>query len=150
MTKVYTNYWENRLYGIRKQHGSYATEEEALNGIYAWWELQKDKYEPEIYRTNTGALEVKYLDNDNYVYRVEEREIEGDLPSTSYQLKTAGQIEADRAKLDLDESAYLFDELAEPYRDRLIVAMNDSKRVRDFIYTERGRIISHVDDYHKI
>ena len=31
---VYTNYWVDRYTDARKEHGSYLTEEEALNAIY--------------------------------------------------------------------------------------------------------------------
>ena len=53
---VYTNYWVDRYTDARKEHGSYPTEEEALNAIYTWWRIHKEHHrddkEP---RTNTGA-----------------------------------------------------------------------------------------------
>ena len=41
---VYTNYWQNRIGNIRKEHGSYKSEEEAIAGIKAWWELHKENH----------------------------------------------------------------------------------------------------------
>lgn len=56
---VYTNYWQGRYNDIRKEHGSYLTEEEAIDGIKAWWELHKEKHANVNYnRTNSGALEL--------------------------------------------------------------------------------------------
>ncbi|WP_195851152.1 hypothetical protein [Aerococcus tenax] len=142
---VYTVYWENKRDGVRKEHGTFASEEEALAGIKAWWELQKDKYDNvQTVRTNTGALEIQYED-DNYVYRIEEEQLDGQLPKKSYTLRKAGQIEAERNKYDVDDDYCLFDELAEPYRDRLIVAMNDSQKARQYIYNERGQLIKKLD-----
>lgn len=143
MVEVYTNYWENRRDGVRKEHGSYATEEEAFEGIQNWWTLQNDNYtDVEKRRTNSGALEITYGD-DNYYYRIEKREIDK-LPSRKYKLKSAGEIEAKRKMENLDEETYLFDELAEPYRDRLVIAMGDGKRVQDFVYDAKGRPIREI------
>lgn len=140
---VYTVYWENKRDEVRKKHGSFKSEEAAMEGIKAWWELQKDHYkDPHIARTNTGALEVTYLqDDDNYVYRIEAEELTGSLPTTSYQLLSPGEIKATRQKYALEDEQYLFDELAEPYRDRLIVAMNDAKKAKSYRYDQRGRMI---------
>lgn len=145
---VYTVYWENKRDDVRKKHGSFKSEDAAMEGIKAWWELQKDNYKDlHFERTNTGALEVEYLhDDDNYVYRIEAEEINGSLPTTSYQLMSAGEIKATRQKYDLGEEQYLFDELAEPYRDRLIVAMNDAKKAKSYIYDQRGRMIHPLHD----
>ncbi|WP_322348863.1 hypothetical protein [Jeotgalibaca ciconiae] len=91
-------------------------------------------------RTNTGALEIIYGD-ERYVYRIEKRTIDGTLPTRSYRLKKSGEINSLRSKYLLDEDSFLFDELAEPFRDRLILAMADSKKARSFIYDRDGRPI---------
>ncbi len=142
---IYTNYWISRIGDVRKEHGSYKTEEEALEGIQAWWDLHNEKYSTtEQRRTNTGALEIIYQDDISF-YRIEKREIEDKLPSRSYRKKGAGEIEALRSKYQLNEEAYVFDELAEPFRDRLILAMADSKKVRSFIYDVKGRPIREIN-----
>lgn len=144
---VFTVYWENKRDEVRKKHGTFNTEEDAMNGIKAWWELQKEEYDQiKTERTNSGALEIQYLSHDsNYVYRIEEEPNEGTLPPTTYQLRSEKEIQALRKKNDLDDDYYLFDELAEPYRDRLIVAMNDSNKARKYAYDQRGRIIKELD-----
>ncbi|MGY3815686.1 hypothetical protein ACWOA6_09110 [Globicatella sulfidifaciens] len=135
---VYTNYWVNRRDKLKKEHGSYPTEEQAIKGIETWWEIHKEKYKDVKHvRTNTGALEIYYGD-DNYYYRIEQRQISGSLPSLKYKLKTDGEINSLRKQNNLRDDLYLFDELAEPYRDRLIVTMADAQKVRDFVYTEKG------------
>ena len=146
MTKtVYTNYWVNQRIDQRKEHGSYASEEEALEGIMAWWEIHDENYEVETIRTNTGALEVLYGD-PNYFYRIEEREISGPLPSRSYRVKSRGETDALRERYQLDDYSFVFDELAEPYRDRIIVAMNSIKKARAYTYTEKGEPIVKLND----
>lgn len=141
---VYTNYWENRRDNVRKEHGSYATEEEAIEGIKAWWELHNEKYTNVKHeRTNSGALEITYGD-DNYYYRIEKREIDDKLPSRNYKLKSSGEIQAARWNENLHDEAFLFDELAEPYRDRLMVAMADVKKVRKYVYDKNGRPIKEL------
>lgn len=144
---VFTVYWENKRDDVRKKHGTFKTEEDAMNGIKAWWELQKEEYDQiKTERTNSGALEIQYLANDsNYVYRIEEEPNEGTLPPTTYKLRTEKEIQALRKKNALDDDYYLFDELAEPYRDRLIVAMNDSNKARKYAYDKRGRIIKELE-----
>lgn len=143
---VYTNYWVNRRNKSRKEHGSYKTEEDAVKAIYTWWEIHKEHHkEVEQRRTNTGALEIMYGD-DNYVYRIEKRTINEPLPPTTYRLKTVGEIHAERLRYQLNDETFLFDELAEPYRDRLIVAMADSKKVRDYCYTINGQPIIKLSD----
>ncbi|MBG9985361.1 hypothetical protein HZY91_00465 [Facklamia sp. DSM 111018] len=138
---VYTNYWINRRDNVVKEHGSYATEEAARKAIKSWWELQKDNYKNvEDRRTNSGALEITYGD-DNYYYRIVQREIDGRLPSLKVKLRSPGEIESLRKKLQLDEELFLFDELAEPYRDRLLEAMGDGKKVQEYIYDEYGRLV---------
>ncbi|MGF3066199.1 hypothetical protein ACQV2X_03880 [Facklamia sp. P12945] len=139
--KVYTNYWMNRRDNVVKEHGSYATESEALRGIKAWWELQKDNYKDVVERrTNSGALEITYGDN-NYYYRIVEREMDEELPSLKVKLRSQGEIESLRKKYLLEDEQVLFDELAEPYRDRLVEAMGDGKKVQDYIYDLQGRMI---------
>ena len=84
--QVYTTYWQNRLSNVKKEHGSYENEEEAIKGIKAWWELHKEAYpHAEYKRTNSGALEIIY-NGDNHFYRIEKRSIEGKLPSRKYKL----------------------------------------------------------------
>lgn len=142
---VYTNYWQSRINNVRKEHGSYKSEEEAVEGIKAWWELHGEEYpDAQFKRTNSGALEIVYGD-EKYVYRIEKRTIEGSLPSRSYRLRKRGEIEAQRAKLLLNQDAFLFDELAEPFRDRLILAMADSKKARSYVYDREGRPIREID-----
>ncbi|MDE1549191.1 hypothetical protein [Jeotgalibaca caeni] len=142
---VYTNYWVSRIGNVRKEHGSYRSEEEAIEGIKAWWELHKEHYpDAEYKRTNSGALEVVYQDEHSY-YRIEKREIEGKLPTKSYKLKRRGETDALRLKYNLNEESCVFDELAEPFRDRLIVAMADSKKARSFIYDREGRPIREIE-----
>lgn len=143
MTKVYTNYWENRRDDVRKEHGSYMSEEEAIEGIKAWWEINNNNFSNAVIeRTNTGALEVSYVDDDNYHYRIESREIEGKLPKKSYKLKTKGQIDSERSLNGLEENELLFDELPEPFRDRLMLAMTDPTIARKYKYDSNGKPIT--------
>ena len=138
---VYTNYWVNERANVKKQHGSFKTEEEGLAAIQAWWEIHKKAPKDVSYvLTNRGELEVLYGD-PNYYYRIEERTIDKTLPTTSYKLRTAGEIEALRQKHQLDEATLVFDELPEPYRDRIIVAMGDSMQAREYTYTADGKPI---------
>lgn len=142
MTQVYTNYWINRRNNVVKEHGSYASEEAAKQGIFAWWELQKDKYQDvEERRTNSGALEITYGD-DNYYYRIVKRDVDFELPSLKVKLRSSGEVDKLRKQLSLDDEYYLFEELAEPYRDRLVEAMGDGRKVQDYIYDQHGRMIS--------
>lgn len=141
---IYTNYWISRIGDVRKKHGSYKSEEEAIEGIKAWWELHKERYPNAVFkRTNSGALEVIYHDEDSF-YRIEKSAIEGKLPSRSYTLKRPGEIQAARSRLLLDDELFLFDELAEPFRDRLIVAMGDSKKARSYVYDREGRLVKEI------
>ena len=143
---VYTNYWQNRIGNIRKEHGSYKTEEEAIAGIKAWWELHKENHKHVQYnRTNSGALEIVY-DDKNYVYRIEKRTIEGALPKRTYQLKKAGEVESLRGKYNLNKESFLFDELPEPIRDRLILAMADIQKARSHVYDKEGRLIRGLEE----
>lgn len=138
---VYTNYWVNRRADVKKEHGSFKTEADALKAIEAWWEIHDESYsDVEHVRTNSGALEVLYGD-PNYVYRIEKRKTNEALPTTSYRVKTAGEIEALRNNYQLDEETFLFDELAEPYRDRIMMAMNSIQKARKYTYTENGHPI---------
>lgn len=75
------------------------------------------------------------------MYRIEKRTISEKLPSRSYRLKKAGEIQSLRSKYMIDEEFYLFDELAEPFRDRLVLAMADVQRARSFLYDSEGRLI---------
>lgn len=144
--KVYTTYWESKLGNVRKEHGTYKSEEEAIDGINAWWELHNEKYpEAEFKRTNTGALEIVY-DHENYAYRIEERTTGTSLPNLSYNLKSSGETEAFRKMNNLDEELCVFDELAEPYRDRLILAMADIKKARNYIYDREGRPVRKIKE----
>ncbi len=138
---VYTNYWINERDDVKKEHGSFPTETEAVHAILAWWEIHKETRKDISYvRTNTEALEILYGDA-NYYYRIEKRATSEPLPQTSYQVKTAGEIESLRNRHQLDEETFLFDELSEPYRDRLIVAMGDAQLVREYSYTRDGKPI---------
>lgn len=142
MTKtVYTNYWVNERDDVKKRHGTFASEDEAIDAILAWWELHNEQYHDVTYnRTNTGALEIIY-GNPNYYYRIESRKTDEPLPTTSYRLKSKGEIEALRKKHMLDDYTFVFDELAEPHRDRIIVAMGDSAIARSYTYTKEGKPI---------
>ncbi|MCZ0717201.1 hypothetical protein [Aerococcus kribbianus] len=142
---VYTNYWISKRDGVRKEHGTYASEEDALEAIKVWWELKGESYKTDIYRTNTGALEIAYID-DNYFYRIESHETDQPLPKKTYRLKKPGEVESQRAQLNLDDHSYLFDELGEPYRDRLIRAMGDIQLARSFTYNEEGVPIERFKD----
>lgn len=138
---VYTNYWVNERANVKKQHGSFETEEEGIAAIQAWWEIHKEIPKDVSYvRTNRGALEVLYGD-PNYYYRIEERTTDKPLPKRKYKLRTAGEIEALRQKHLLDDTTLIFDELPEPYRDRIIVAMGDSMQAREYTFTKDGKPI---------
>ena len=142
---VYTNYWVNERAEVKRQHGSYQSEEEALEAIHAWWEIHKENHKDiSTERTNTGALEIKYGD-PNYFYRIEARETENSLPSTSYKVKTKGEIDSLRNKYQLDGEAVLFDELPEPYRDRIILAMGSTEKARNYSYTKEGEPIIELE-----
>lgn len=136
----YTIYWINKRDDVRKQHGTYPSEEEAKEAIIAWWEINNESYDYEMYNTNTGAIEIKYVDDYSF-YRIEEVTSDEKLPSKTYKLKTPGENLAKRQQLNLDEDHYLFDELAEPHRDRLIQAMADPVKARSFIYDKDGKLI---------
>lgn len=143
---VYTNYWQNRLSNVKKEHGSYENEEEAIKGIKAWWELHNEDYpHAEFKRTNSGALEIIYNDDDHF-YRIEKRTIDGSLPARKYTLRKPGEVEALRSKHNLHEEAYLFEELAEPYRDRLSQAMADSQKLRNYVFDNEGRPIRKLSE----
>ena len=144
---VYTVYWENKLTETRKAHGSYASEDEARQAIYTWWEIHHEHYDHiDEVRTNSGALEISY-DNPNYVYRIEEEPRENPLPKQGYKLRTAGEIEARRKQLNVDEETFLFDELPEPYRDRLIIAMSTGEKAREYLYNSKGQPSVKVEEY---
>ncbi|MBF6977635.1 hypothetical protein IU403_00570 [Aerococcaceae bacterium zg-BR22] len=147
---VYTNYWVNERVDLKKEHGSYLTEEEAIKGIETWWEIHKEHYkEVEHKRMNSGALEIYYGD-PQYYYRIEKRQISEPLPSRTYRLKSAGEIQSTRKMNQLRDGVYLFDELAEPYRDRLIVTMADAQKVREYVYTDHGEPIIKLADVKQI
>lgn len=148
--EVYTNYWVNRWTKVRKEHGSYPSEEEAVKAIMTWWDIHKEHHKHvEQRRTNKGALEIAYGD-DHYVYRIEKRTMDMPLPSTTYRLKSDGEIRQQRLMYQLNDETYLFDELAEPYRDRLIVAMADSAKVREYCYTKNGQPIVKLADMKRL
>ncbi|MFO8069319.1 MAG: hypothetical protein R6U02_04945 [Alkalibacterium sp.] len=143
---VYTNYWQNRLTGVKKEHGSYASEEEAINGIKAWWELHNEDYpHAEYKRTNSGALEIIYND-DKYVYRIEKRKTEDPLPKAKAKSRNKNEVASIREKYGLHDEALLYEELAEPYRDRLMLAMNDSKKLQQYVFDSEGRPIRKFND----
>ncbi len=127
------------------ENSSIMRTEEAIAGIKAWWELHKENHRNVQYnRTNSGALEIEY--DNNYVYRIEKRTIEGALPKQSYRVKKAGEVESLRAKYNLNKESFLFDELAEPLRDRLILAMADIKKARSHVYDREGRLIRGLEE----
>ncbi len=143
--EVYTNYWVNQRDDVKKEHGSYKTEEEAIDAIKAWWEIHHETHREVSYeRTNTGALEILYGD-PNYYYRIEKNKRDTALPSTSYKVKSKGEIDALRNKFLLDKATFVFDELSEPYRDRLVKAFGDIKVCRAYSYTEDGQPIIQLD-----
>lgn len=148
MTEIYTVYWENKRDDVRKKHGSFPSEEQAVLGIKTWWEIEKDHYRDVHYeRTNTGALEITYIESQPYyVYRIEKETIAGELPSTKYRLRSANEIKAKRQQLGLAENEFLFDELSEPYRDRILTAIPDATRVKNYCYDSSGRIIKKVSE----
>lgn len=149
MQTIYTNYWVNKRYDVKKEHGSFATEEEALNAIKTWWRIHKEHYsDVKEVRTNTGALEIQYGD-PNYVYRIEKRVGNFTLPSRSYTLRSQGEIDRDRLMYQLNEDEKLFDELPEPYRDRLIETIADASKVRNFCYTTDGRLVLKLEEIRK-
>lgn len=143
--KVYTNYWVNKNTGVRKEHGTYASEEEAIRGIEAWWDIHGEFYpKKEGYRTNSGAWEIKYGDQYCF-YRVESRTTDEDLPKVSYKLMNQNEIDSLRKSHQLDEEEFLFDELAEPYRDKLVLAYNNIDKLRGQIYSQDGKPITSLE-----
>ena len=68
------------------------------------------------------------------------------MPKRSYRVKTAGEVESLRAKYNLNKESFLFDELAEPLRDRLILTMADIKKTRNHVYDREGRLIRGLED----
>lgn len=150
VNEVYTNYWVNQRDNVKKEHGSYRTEEEAIEAILTWWEIHNKKPRDILYeRTNRGALEILYGDS-NYYYRIEKRKVSEPLPSTSYKVKSKGEIEALRNKYRLDETAFTFDELPEPHRDRLVKAFGDSSKCRDYSYTAEGQPIVKLEELNRV
>lgn len=141
----YTIYWINKRDDVRKEHGTYKSEDDAKEAILTWWEINQEDYDYEIYRTNTGALEVKYIDDYSF-YRIEAVQSDQKLPSKSYKLYKHDQILAKRKALDLDDNQYLFDQLAEPYRDRLIMAMASPKVARSLVYNQEGQPLFQIED----
>ena len=65
--------------------------------------------------------------------------IDGNLPKSTYKKKTAGEIDALRDKHNLDDESFVFDELSEPFRDRIISATPDIQKARNYIYDNKGR-----------
>lgn len=61
---VYTNYWISRIGDVRKEHGSYKTEEEVIEGVKVWWELHK-----EISCKNKQVrIQVKVINNEDHFH----------------------------------------------------------------------------------
>ena len=58
----------------------------------------------------------------------------------------AGEVESLRGKYNLNKESFLFDELAEPLRDRLILAMADINKARNHVYDKEGRLIRGLED----
>lgn len=144
--EVYTVYWVNQRNETRKEHASYMTEEEALNSIKTWWRIHKEEHNNvQEVRTNTGALEILYGD-PHYVYRIEKHVTDKPLPSRSYKLRPQGQIETQRQLLQLTEDERLFDELLEPYRDRIIEVFADSHKAMEYCYTLDGKPVIRLSE----
>lgn len=143
---VYTNYWMNRRDNVIKEHGTFNSEEEALQGIKAWWELQGDDYSNvEERRTNSGALEITYGD-DNYYYRIISSESETPAVMRKPKKRQAGELDAMRRQRLIDDSLYFFEELAEPYQDRLLMAMGDGEKALKYLYDEKGRLVKLIEE----
>lgn len=143
---VYTNYWINRRDNVIKEHGTFNSEEEALQGIKAWWELQGDDYSNvEERRTNSGALEITYGD-DNYYYRIISSESETPAVMRKPKKRQAGELDTMRRQRLIDDSLYFFEELAEPYQDRLLMAMGDGEKALKYLYDEKGRLIKLIEE----
>lgn len=138
---VYTNYWINERAQVRKEHGSYFSEDEAVAGIEAWWEIHKDNYKDvQKIRTNTGALEIHYGD-PNYYYRVESRQTDRPIPKAKVKERSPGEIDSIRRQYGVDDEAYLFEELAQPYQDRLQTAFHDGEKLKEYTFDKKGRPI---------
>lgn len=73
-------------------------------------------------------------DDNNYIYQIEKRTIEGTFPKRSYWVNKAEEVESLCAKYDLNKKFFLFDELVEPLRDKVILAMADIKKARSHDY----------------
>ena len=58
----------------------------------------------------------------------------------------AGEVESLRGKYNLNKESFLFDELAEPLRDRLILAMADINKARAHVYDSEGRLIRGLEE----
>lgn len=143
---VYTNYWMNRRDNVIKEHGTFNSEEEALQGIKAWWELQGDDYSNvEERRTNSGALEITYGD-DNYYYRIISSESETPAVMRKPKKRQAGELDTMRRQRLIDDSLYFFEELAEPYQDRLLMAMGDGEKALKYLYDEKGRLVKLIEE----
>lgn len=143
---VYTNYWINRRDNVIKEHGTFNSEEEALQGIKAWWELQGDDYSNvEERRTNSGALEITYGD-DNYYYRIISSESETPAVMRKPKKRQAGELDTMRRQRLIDDSLYFFEELAEPYQDRLLMAMGDGEKALKYLYDEKGRLVKLIEE----
>ena len=143
---VYTNYWINRRDNVIKEHGTFNSEEEALQGIKAWWELQGDDYSNvEERRTNSSALEITYGD-DNYYYRIISSESETPAVMRKPKKRQAGELDTMRRQRLIDDSLYFFEELAEPYQDRLLMAMGDGEKALKYLYDEKGRLVKLIEE----
>jgi hypothetical protein len=55
-------------------------------------------------------------------------------------------VESLRGKYNLNKESFLFDELAEPLRDRLILAMADINKARNHVYDSEGRLIRGLEE----
>lgn len=140
--KVYTVFWENKLSGELKQHGTFKSYDNAVSAIKAWWELHE--YQPEKFKEkpNGQVTRIEYGHRD-YIYKIVEREIDEQLPKTTYKQIKQGQIDDQRKKYNLSNNdGFLFDELPEPRRDRIIVAMGDINAARSYTYDNKGKPIT--------
>ena len=120
--------------------------------VYDYLEADKSTYLKRVFNSGDATafvkinvLEIVY-DDKNYVYRIEKRAIEGALPKRTYRLKKAGEVESLRGKYNLNKESFLFDELPEPIRDRLILAMADIQKARSHVYDKEGRLIRGLEE----
>ncbi|MER2064428.1 MAG: hypothetical protein ABS873_07220, partial [Alkalibacterium sp.] len=75
------------------------------------------------------------------------RKTDRPLPKSKAKLRNKNEVVSIRQKHDLHDEAFLFEELAEPYRDRLMIAMNDSEKLMQYTFDSEGRPIKKLNDH---